>query len=254
VREKVVETDPSVRMVWVPVGEYTLGAEDVFEGANMGSLEESVLKRWSEYSKPGHRVRMSGFWIGKYEVTNEQYRKFLDAEGVREPEEWGYSQFNGPDQPVVGVDWHEARAYCQWLGLDLPTEAQWEAAARGADQRRYPWGDEEPTEAYANFDGVLGRTSSFGQYAKDEGPFGTFDQAGNVLEWCLDPWSEQAYVGREGDVNPIAEGQEAVRVVRGGSWNDPARDLRSAFRIWCWVRSRNDYLGFRCVGSVPSEP
>jgi formylglycine-generating enzyme required for sulfatase activity len=226
-------------LVFVPEGWYTLGSED-------GDDDE----------KPVHQVFLSGFWIGRDPVTHAQYRQFLESGAeVEPPKYWDDSKFNSDQQPVVGVSWHDAMAYCEWAGLKLPTEAQWEAAARGEDQRRYPWGDEEPTEDHANFENPLGgSTSNVGQYPKGRGPFGTFDQAGNVWEWCLDPWDEQAYAEREGTTNPTATGDEAVRVVRGGSWDNPAGFLRSAIRLWFGVLARDGILGFRCVGSVPSEP
>ncbi|MEM6456699.1 MAG: SUMF1/EgtB/PvdO family nonheme iron enzyme, partial [Acidobacteriota bacterium] len=202
--ERTHEQDGSV-LVYVPSGEYTLGAEDI-----------------DEEEKPIHTVTLSPYWIGKYPVTNAQYRTFLESTGYDEPEEWHNKQFNGPDQPVVGVTWHDAQAYCAWAGLVLPSEAQWEAAARGTDQRAYPWGNAEPTEKLANFGGKVGRTTPVGSYPAGAGPFGALDQAGNVREWCLDLWDDAAYASRAGSTNPVRQGENvsksAYRVLRGGSW------------------------------------
>ncbi|MEM6456146.1 MAG: SUMF1/EgtB/PvdO family nonheme iron enzyme, partial [Acidobacteriota bacterium] len=159
--ERLHEQDGSV-LVYVPGGLYTLGAE-----------------RFGD-EKPIHTVQLSPYWIGKYPVTNAQYRTFLEATKHEKPRYWDDKKWNGLDQPVVGVSWHDARAYCTWAGLVLPSEAQWEAAARGTDQRKYPWGDAEPTETLANFRGNVGRTTPVGSYPAGAGPFGTLDQAGNV--------------------------------------------------------------------------
>ena len=256
--EKALEKDPTVVMVRVPGGDYTLGAENVYEGADVSDWSEENIERWSSWSRPPHRVRLSGFWITKYEITNEQYRRFLDANpSVAKLEHWDNPRFNGDRQPVVGVDWDDARTYChEWAGLDLPTEAQWEAAARGTDQRRYPWGNEEPGPELAHFDQDWGsgKPAEVGSSPRGNGPFGTSDQAGNVWEWCLDPWNEQAYIDRDGERDPIEFGHPGIRVVRGGSWGYRARYLRSADRYRFEVLSRVYHLGFRCVGSVPSEP
>jgi serine/threonine-protein kinase len=175
--ERVQPKDGSV-LVYVPGGEYVLGAADIFEEA-----------------KPVHRVVLSPFWIGKYEVTNEQYGRFLGAvPGTARPEYWENNRFNQPQQPVVGVSWEEARAYCRWADLELPSEAQWEAAARGKDCRRYPWGNEAPTPEHANFDFNKGQPTAVGTFTPGAGPFGTLDQAGNVWEWMMDG----GHLGREG--------------------------------------------------------
>ncbi|MEM6454813.1 MAG: SUMF1/EgtB/PvdO family nonheme iron enzyme [Acidobacteriota bacterium] len=235
--ERTHEKDGSV-LLYVPGGSYTLGSTD-------GDDDE----------KPIHTVKLSPYWIGKYPVTNAQYGKFLEATGHEEPEEWHNKQFNGPDQPVVGVTWHDAQAYCAWAGLVLPSEAQWEAAARGTDQRTYPWGNAEPTEQLTNFDGNVGRTTPVGRYPDGAGPFGTLDQAGNVWEWCVDLWDLSAYAQRDGEIDPVCRGEKvsesAYRVLRGGSWAGRAESLRAAYRS----RGHGDFrvrnFGFRVCRSVP---
>jgi len=233
--ERVHEKDGTV-LLYVPGGEYVLGAEDI-----------------SDKEKPIHRVVLSPFWIAKYPVTNEQYGKFLAAEPGARPKYWDDRRFNEPKKPVVGVSWEEAQAYCYWVGLQLPSEAQWEAAARGRSpvQRRFPWGNGEPTPEHANFDGWEGRTTAVGAYPKGAGPFGTLDQAGNVWEWCLDFWDPAAYCERNGQLDPVSiTGDAAARCLRGGSWYDPAGILAAAFRYWGRASLRYRLLGFRC--SLPA--
>lgn len=238
--ERLHEKDGTV-LLYVPGGEYTLGADDI-------SYEE----------KPVHRVVLSPFWIAKYPVTNEQYSRYLSANpGTREPGHWADKRFNQPQQPVVGVSWEEAKAYCRWSGLRLPSEAQWEAAARGADGRRYPWGNGKPTPELANFGNREGGTTPVGSYPKGAGPFGALDQAGNVWEWCADVWDAAAYRQREGQRDPLTttiSGDSAVRCLRGGSWYGVARLLAVAYRGWLRASSRVRNFGFRCVSSAVPEP
>jgi len=236
--ERIHEKDGTV-LVYVPGGEYTLGADDM-----------------SEREKPVHRVRLSPFWIGKFPVTNEQYRRFLEANpSQQKPALRSNERFNQPRQPVVGVSWEDAEAYCRWAGLMLPSEAQWEAAARGRDGWRYPWGNEEPTATHANFNRNVGKTTEVGAYPAGAGRYGTLDQAGNVWEWCLDRWDENAYRGREGQVDPVAKtGKAAVRVLRGGSWAFEAWSLAAAYRIRLLAEHRFWLFGFRCVLPVGPEP
>jgi len=222
-------------LVFVPGGTFTLGAEG--------------LDRWS---RPVHRVRLSPFWIGKFPVTNEQFERFLAANpACSEPAFWDQSDFNLPQHPVVGVSWEEAEGYCRWAGLELPTEAQWEAAARGSDQRLYPWGGEPPTPLHANFAGTNAGTTPVTAYPGGRGPYGTFDQAGNVWEWCADPWVSNAYeLIEEAQWDPIAHGDTAVRVLRGGSWMNPAQDLHAAYRDRRTTKLRFKNQGFRCLSRL----
>jgi formylglycine-generating enzyme required for sulfatase activity len=227
--ERVHEKDGTI-VVYVPGGEVVLGIKG--------------LHPWSE---PIHRICLSPFWIGKFPITNEQYSRFLEENPASpEPAFWKDPSFNQPKHPVVGVSWNEARAYCVWAGLELSSEAQWEAAARGTDQRPYPWGKELPTPRHANFGGK--RTTPVGACPAGIGPYGTLDQTGNVWEWCIDPWVPNAYQQREhGQLDPIAKGERAVRVLRGGSWMSPAQDLHAAYRDRSTAKLRFNTQGFRCV-------
>ena len=235
-------------LVYVPGGEYVMGADD---------LIHPYTQEIYEASKPEHKVQLSPYWIGKYPVTNAQYSRFLAASPrQKKPENWEDKQFNQGEQPVVGVDWEEAQAFCAWAGLVLPSEAQWEAAARGWEGRKYPWGEAEPTAELANFNGNVGRTTPVDAYPAGAGPFGTLDQAGNVWEWCLDVWNAAAYRGRhrEATKDPVSkQGDAASRVVRGGSWRNPARFLQAAYRSGFRTGDRYPYLGFRCASPFRPE-
>ncbi len=244
-REIVHEKDGSV-LLYVPGGEFRLGTDEDLPG---------VLKVFQ--GKPEHRVILSPYWIGKYPVTNAQYGRFLEqTPDQRKPENWDNKQFNQPEQPVVGVSWGEAIAYCRWAGLVLPSEAQWEAAARGPEGRPYPWGEAAPSRELANYEHQEGRTTPVGAYSKGAGPYGTLDQAGNVWEWCADAWDERAYRDRDGQRDPVAEGdagEAGVRVLRGGSWAYPSRNLHAAVRFRSGAGHRFRDIGFRVCRFCPEH-
>ncbi len=244
-REKINEKDGSV-LVYVPGGEFRLGTDEDLE---------AYSAEWLDWPKPEHCVLLSGYWIGKYPVTNAQYGRFLAEDtGRAEPRYWTDKQFNQPEQPVVGVSWSEAEAYCAWAGLELPSEARWEAAARGTDGRAYPWGNDSPSETLASYDGRQGGTTPVGAYRKGAGPYGTLDQAGNVWEWCADAWDERAYRDRDGQEDPMVReesGKAGVRVLRGGSWAGPSRLLHAAFRSGGRAELRAQGIGFRVCRFCP---
>ena len=191
-------------------------------------------------------------------MTNEQYGQFLEsirlsgdhskcaprepAGTEHTPSAWSDTRFNGPNQPVTGLDWFDAWAYAEWAGKHLPTEAQWEKAARGTDGRRFPWGNEWDVSKY-NAGGILGRTANVGSYPDDRSPFGCLDMAGNVREWVrsLDwPAPYDPDDGRE-DVNRGGE-----RLLRGGGW----KQVVPRMRFKAPTVDQYDDWGVRCVKPV----
>jgi formylglycine-generating enzyme required for sulfatase activity len=211
-------------------------------GFMMGDDEESALRE----------VYVSGFYIDKYEVTVARYAKFLKTTGgVRPPEHWHEASLdNAGELPVVGVDWHDADAYCRWAGKRLPTEAEWEKAARGSDGRKYPWGNDEPTSVRANFgksadSPYKGGLVPVGGREIGRSPYGGHDLAGNASEWVAD-WFAKGFA--RGEVrNPKGPTDGISKVIRGGGWYDPPDRLKSTRRMYASPGNRADDVGFRCA-------
>jgi serine/threonine protein kinase len=203
-------------------------------------------------------VYLDAFYMARHPVTNQQFQKFLqvtgykptDSEAARFLNHWrsGRCPPGLEDHPVVSVSWLDARAYCAWAGRRLPTEAEWEKAARGIDGRKYPWGKTEPTATHANFGRMSGRTVAVDQCPDGVSPYGIHGMAGNVGEWCEDV-DDPAFYLRGPERNPRNTAQPGDRpcVVRGGSWMYDARSLRTYARASYQATYRIGSVGFRCA-------
>ena len=235
--------------LYVPAGPFLMGSDEL-NPATAGK------PGWNPYlypdSRPVQTVTLPGFWIARTEVTVGQYRKFLRATGrTAKP---GTLTRNGSDDrlPVPVVCWADALAYTRWAGCRLPTEAEWEKAARGPDGRRFPWGNGRPTGRVA-FDKRLAKLPPAGTCPGDVSPYGCLDLAGSLHEWTSSlfrPYPYRADDGRESLTAPAG----AVRVMRGGAFYFPAREAGAAFRTGYLAASANGHQGFRCaLSSVPGK-
>jgi formylglycine-generating enzyme required for sulfatase activity len=252
--QSFVEERTGIRFLWVPGGTFWMGS---------GADDEDA----DEDEHPRHLVEVPGYWLAETPVTNRQYEVFLrEQQQRREPRFWRDRKFNQPEQPVVGVSWEDARIFCRWLSeilgqaIELPTEAQWEFAARGEEGRKYPWGDEKPDETRAHYGKTFGDAPlPVGSLPAGRGPFGHLDLAGNVWEWCRDAWDAEAYQKR-GELLEASEEPEAAyedpglldRACRGGAFGVGPRYLRSACRRGGIADSRLVLLGFR-VAALPAS-
>jgi formylglycine-generating enzyme required for sulfatase activity len=283
-----MDTTPSVQatqtvvaapdgMVFVPAGEFI-----------MGSPESEGF----DNEHPQRTVYLDAFYIGKYEVTNRQFSQFVDATGYTTDAEtagWGWAWTgedweevegadwrhpHGPgssiegkmDHPVVQVSWDDADTYCQWAGVRLPTEAEWEKAARGTDGRTYPWGSSAPDGSKLNYcdvnceqawkdssvDDGYTDTAPVGHYEAGKSPCGAYDMAGNVWEWVAD-WYDTDYYSKATDRNPQGPDSGEKRALRGGSWFGYEGDARCADRYGGEPNVRISYFGFR-VAASPGSP
>jgi formylglycine-generating enzyme required for sulfatase activity len=273
--EEILWLKDSSVMIRIPAGEFWMGSPK-----GEGDSDEH----------PQHKVNLSEYYMDKCEVTNEQFERFVRAQGyVTDAERLGsgyvydedsskwidkkgvswrtYYSYATRNHPVVLVSWNDARAYCDWAGKRLPTESEWEKAARGTDARQYPWGNSVPGSSrngnfadeaakrefpnwtiVSGYDDGYARTAPVGTYPAGASPYGCMDMAGNVWEWCND-WYDSEYYGRSASNNPTGPSSGSYRVCRGGSWCLIAGYLRCAGRDWYGPSGRDSGLGFRCVRS-----
>ena len=224
-----------------------------------------------DIEKPQREIYLDDFMIGKYPVTNKEFKEFVDDGGydrevfwaiegwqwreeneISEPIYWHDRKWNGSNFPVVGISWFEAEAYANWLSertghqYRLPTEAEWEKAARGTKGFKYPWGEDFDKNSCNSFESGLHRTSPIGIYPKEKSSYDCFDMAGNVSEWCSD-WYDIIYYANSPDKNPRGPSDGADRVLRGGGWGSSAKGCRSALRPHNDPRFRYSDLGFRIL-------
>jgi len=266
---RISETD-GMTLVFVPGGDFTMGSDS----SSFAS------------ERPVHTVFLDSYWLDQTEVTNAMFGTFVAQTGYQTDAEktgssngynpdtakteltqgadWQHPQ--GPDSslsdlaehPVVHVSWNDARAYCEWAGRRLPTEAEWEKAARGTDGRTFPWGNDFDgtrlnfadvnLEAYwgnSSFNDGYQLTSPVGSYPLGASPYGALDMVGNVWEWVND-WVDEAYYQSSPSSNPGGPDSGEYRIVRGGSWHDPEDGNRAAYRGWDAPEDTDITLGFRC--------
>ena len=226
-------------MVLIPKGEFT-----------MGSSEHD--------DEPKHQVVLDAYLIDKYETSNARYQQFMKATRHPAPAYWDDPRLSKPNQPVVGVSWTDANAFCKWEGKRLPTEAEWERAAKGPEgDNHYPWGHTlDPKKA--NYGQNVGRTMPVDSYPEALSGYGLYNMAGNVFEWVSD-WYDPKYYKQSVALNPQGPetgynfaNQGQVRVLRGGSWLAPETSLHTSHRFWNQP-DNNSYgvgLGFRCAKSA----
>ena len=241
-QQQKITGEDGAPMVLVPAGEFPMGS-------NNGGDDE----------QPVHQVSLDAYYLDKYEVTVGQYAKFLEATGFNGPPMWPtMDQPSHQKRPIVNVDWSDASNYCEWAGKRLPTEAEWEKAARGTDGRIYPWGNEPPNTLRANYGQEKWNNHDVlvpvGQLKDGKSPYGIYDMAGNVWEWVSD-WYDQDYYATSPHQNPKGPEKGKYRVLRGGSWDLAPEHLRSTRRDFNIPLAptyespayRNFNSGFRCA-------
>ncbi|MBS0150653.1 MAG: SUMF1/EgtB/PvdO family nonheme iron enzyme [Nitrospira sp.] len=257
--ERVTNWKTKGELILVPAGEFLMGSDKKTDRlAYRGEI-------------PQRRVYLDAFEIDKYEVTNLEYLKFILATGRNPQLDWRYDGGNFQESmthhPVMHVTWHDADTYCKWAGRRLPTEAEWEKAARGEDGRTNPWGNQSAGLSRANF----GRTGLSGpvrdrperllmyppiisvdKYENSVSPYGLYQTMGNVAEWVSD-WYSQDYYKTAPDRNPRGPETGTQKAFRGGGWMDSTTTMRVAMRNGTDPNTKINWLGFRCAKSVTED-
>lgn len=231
--------------VFVPAGPLLLGAAENDPDAN-------------PREQPQYTAYLSAFWIDQTEVINRHYRQCIAAGVCRSPANCFTEESDLTDEarsqfPVVCVTWQDAQDYCQWAGRRLPTEAEWEKAARGPSGWRYPWGAAAPNCQRANFDQGNGAcvpgSAVAGHYSLGASPYGALEMAGNAAEWTAD-WYDEDYYTYTVEDNPQGRFTDTTRTVRGGSWSSTAAEIRTTARFGLDPDTVSSRLGFRCAQSA----
>jgi iron(II)-dependent oxidoreductase len=200
-------------------------------------------------NQPAHRVYLSAFEICTTEVTREQFNRFIEETGMQ-VEGWDRTRTEETgDLPVTGILWEDADMFCHWLGMRLPTEAEWEKAARGDDRRLYPWGAEWGTQKANTAEGGVGDVIGVGSLFEGASPYGLFDMSGNAAEWVAD-FYDPDYYSFSPERNPTGPELVVDLVLRGGSFDSPAAEAMTYFRDSSHSVQPNPRAGFRCARSV----
>jgi gamma-glutamyl hercynylcysteine S-oxide synthase len=270
-------------MVYVPAGAFLRGTSEKRVQALRAQFGDHFA-----VETPQRSIEVSAFYIDTFEVTNQQYAHFLatphthrhlyahpnaPADKNYTPTYWRDPRLNGPRHPVTGVDWYDAYAYCRWAGKSLPTEAQWEKAARGLHGWEFPWGNTwvasysnnvestfgQPVLGAESWLRLLGRlrldtlqvlTQPVGSFPQGVSPYGVHDMAGNLWEWCQDSY-DTTYYQTSPAQNPLGPPSSLYKVLRGGCWSSHRGQIRAAYRNYDLATDRHLEIGFRCVKAVP---
>jgi eukaryotic-like serine/threonine-protein kinase len=229
-----------LEMVYVPAGPFTMGY-------NGGYPDEG----------PEHTVSLNAYWIDQTEVTNGAYEKCVVAGVCKRPSrntsngiDVYYNNAQYGNFPVIFMNWDQAQTYCTWAGGRLPSEAEWEKAARGTDGRLYPWGNNPPDETLLNFDSHIWDVTEVDAYPAGASPYGALDMAGNVWEWTAD-WYGSKYYSQSPAENPTGPDTGTKKVLKGGSWNFDAPGARASYRLSKEPAFIYADIGFRCVQAAP---
>ena len=227
-------------LVYVPKGEFTMGSEN-------GDPDQS----------PVHKATLNAFFIDQTEVTNKHYAACVSAGVCASPfdtSSYKYDNYYGNPKfdnfPVVYVSWNDANTYCVWAQRRLPTEAEWEKAARGSKGGFYPWGNSAPNARLLSHRAKVGDVTAVGSYPDGASPYGAYDMAGNVWEWVND-WYGETYYKSSPSSSPLGPDTGEYRVLRGGSWYYASMDVHSAIRSGYYPSHAYYFLGFRCALSLP---
>jgi len=261
----------ALETVHIPSGKFIMGIDKI----QPATTKKTRLQPWSREAfhdeGPAHIVELNSYMIAKYETSNAEYREFMKGTKHPAPAYWDDPRLNKPNQPVVGVNYADATAFCEWKGMRLPTEAEWENAARGPMGLRFPWGD-ELNPKLANYGRNHSETMPVDSLPEAASPYGLHHMAGNAFEWVYDWYDPRFYekgsfaVSTTGPDKPVWLGGTGLyvdrlttgekRVIRGGSWNAPVTSITTTHRFWNQPMN-NSYgvgLGFRCAKTATKEP
>ena len=233
-RQEIVRLE-RYQMILIPAGEFLMGS-------GSGPAHE----------QPEHRVLLNSYLIDRYPVTNAHYKRFVDVAGYKPPPHWSAGSYpiDQANHPVVDVSWEDACAYAEWIGKRLPTEAEWEKAARGTEGRVYPWGDAFQRDRLNGLN-EEGHTTPVDRYPDGASPYGVMDMCGNVSEWVAD-WHASEYYKSAPLANPSGPAEGKFRVIKGGFFGETMAGVRAACRAFFSPGSGRDNLGFRCA-KTPGE-
>jgi formylglycine-generating enzyme required for sulfatase activity len=250
-------------MVFVPAGDFTMGLSADNAVKECLKYSKRCNRKWFADEEQEHQVYLEAYYIDKYEVTQGEYDECVQAGRCKE--NYKSAGLTGDRQPVVGVTWDQAKAYCEWAGKRLPTEAEWEKAARGTDGRMYPWGSQIVSCKLANYDlcktswvpsvtllagknySMMGKTWPVGSKPAGASPYGALDMAGNVREWVM-AWPDDKHYSNSPNKNPT-DPASPTRMLRGGGCLSKPLDLRAYRRVWIGGTTfRGPDIGFRCAG------